>query len=80
MDATGQYLKGIVNEKGQLIKTFNNNERIANYPYFKEGMLAYGVIAGNYYLFGYLDTQGNTCVEPKYYWAAPFSDGKAVVQ
>ena len=80
LDATGQYLKGIVNEKGQLIKTFNNNERIANYPYFKEGMLAYGVIAGNYYLFGYLDTQGNTCVEPKYYWAAPFSDGKAVVQ
>ena len=80
LDNTGQYLKGIVNEEGHIIKSFHNGERLANYQYFKEGMLAYGVIAGKYYLFGYLDINGNTLIEPKYFWAAPFNDGKAVVQ
>lgn len=80
LDITGQNLKGIINEKGQIIKSFNNNEIIANFPFYSEGMLAYGVEAGNYYLFGYLDTNGNTRIEPKYYWAAPFNDGKAVIQ
>lgn len=80
LDITGQYLIGIINEKGQLIKSFSNNEIISNYQYFSEGMLAYGVPAGTYYSFGYLDINGNPRIEPKYYWAAPFSDGKAVIQ
>lgn len=80
LDATGQFLSGIINEKGQIIKTFSNNEVFVSFPYFIEGMLAYGVYAGGYDLFGYLDINGNTQIEPKYFWAAPFNDGKAVVQ
>lgn len=80
LDITGQYLKGIINEKGQIIKSFHDNEILANFQHFKEGMLAYGVAAGKYYLFGYLDTNGNTRIEPKYFWAAPFNNGKAVIQ
>lgn len=80
LDATGQFLSGIISEKGQIIKSFHNGERLANFQYFNEGMLAYGVEAGNYYLFGYLDSNGNTRIDPKYYWAAPFNNGKAVIQ
>ena len=80
LDASGKYLKGIVDEKGQIIKSFYNNEMLANYQYFNEGMLAYGVPAGSYYLFGYMDLNGNTVIQPKYYWAAPFFNGKAVIQ
>lgn len=80
LDITGQYLKGIINEKGQIIKSFHSKEILANYQYYNDGMLAYGVAAGEYYLFGYLDINGNTLIVPQYYWAAPFSNGKAVVQ
>lgn len=80
LDITGQYLKGIVNEDGKIIKSFYNNERIANYQYYSEGLLAYGVVSGGYYLFGYLDVNGNTQIKPKYFWTAPFRNGKAVVQ
>ena len=80
LDATGQFLSGIISEKGHIIKTFPNNEVFVSFPYFNEGMLAYSVYAGGYDLFGYLDINGNTRIEPKYYWAAPFNDGKAVIQ
>ena len=80
LDITGQFLEGIINEKGQIIKSFYHNERLANFQSFNEGMLPYGVVAGKYYLFGYLDINGNTQIEPKYFWAAPFCDGKAVIQ
>ena len=73
-------LQGIVNEDGQVIKSFYSGEVIANYPYFNEGMLAFGIPAGQYYNYGYLDMYGTVCIEPKYFWAAPFSDGKAVVR
>lgn len=79
LDNTGQFLRGIINEKGQIIKSFHNGERLANFQYFNEGMLAYGVEAGKYYRFGYLDSIGNTHIEPQYFWAAPFINGKAVV-
>lgn len=80
LDATGQFLSGIINEKGQIIKEFPKNEVFVSFPYFNEGMLAYGVYAGDCDLFGYLDINGNTQIKPKYYWAAPFYDGKAVVR
>ena len=80
LDVTGHFPSGIINEKGQIIKTFPNNQIYVDFPYFKEGMLAYGVSAGDYDLFGYLDINGNTLIEPQYFWAAPFNDGKAVVQ
>lgn len=85
LDNTGQFLRGIINEKGQILNTplntqMSDNKIFVNFPSFNEGMLAYGVEAGNYYLFGYLDSNGNTRIDPKYYWAAPFNDGKAVIQ
>lgn len=85
LDNTGQFLRGIINEKGQILNTplnsqMTDNNIFVNFPSFNEGMLAYGVEAGNYYLFGYLDSNGNTRIDPKYYWAAPFNDGKAVIQ
>ena len=85
LDNTGQFLRGIINEKGQILNTplnsqMTDNNIFVNFPSFNEGMLAYGVEAGNYYLFGYLDSNGNTRIAPKYYWAAPFNDGKAVIQ
>ena len=82
LDITGQNLKGIINEKGQIIKSFDNIEIIVNFPFYSEGMLAYRVkdIEGNYGPFGYLDTNGDTRIEQQYYWAAPFNDGKAVIQ
>lgn len=82
LDITGQFLKGIINERGQIIKTFSRNEIVSGYHNYSEGMLAYGVDNGvdDYYLFGYLDINGNTRIEPKYYGAAPFINGKAVVQ
>lgn len=80
LDATGQFLSGIISEKGQIVKSFPNNQMFVNFPYFNEGMLAYSVDAGGYDLFGYLDINGNTRIEPQYYWAAPFNDGKAVIQ
>lgn len=79
LDYTGRFLKGIINEKGQMIKSFNNDELVANYPYYSEGLLAYGVVEGSQYRFGYLDIHGNKCIDTKYYWAAPFCEGKAVV-
>lgn len=85
LDNTGQFLRGIINEKGQILNTplnsqMSDNKIFVNFPSFNEGMLAYGVETGNYYLFGYLDSNGNTRIAPKYYWAAPFNDGKAVIQ
>ena len=80
LDATGQFLSGIMNEKGHIIKTFPNNQLFVNVPYYNEGMLAYSIDAGGYDLFGYLDINGNSQIEPQYYWAAPFNDGKAVIQ
>ena len=80
LDRSGKMLRGIINEKGQLVKSFNQGERLANYSYFKEGLLPYGVATNNYYLFGYLDINGNVVIRPNYYWAAPFYNGKAVVQ
>ena len=80
LDATGQFLSGIISEKGQIIKTFPNNEVFVSFPYFNEGMLAYSVYDGGYDLFGYLDINGNNPIKPNYYWAAPFNDGKAVIQ
>ena len=81
LDATGQFLSGIINEKGQILNTplnsqMSDNKISVNFPSFNEGMLAYGVEAG----FGYMDTNGKACIEPQFYWAAPFNGGKAVIQ
>ena len=80
LDKTGIHIKGIVNTEGNIIKTFKNNERVGNYKSYNEGMLAYGIPNGQFYLFGYLDINGDNCINPQFYWASPFNDGKAVIQ
>lgn len=80
LDKTGIHIKGIVNTEGNIIKTFKNNERVGNYKSYNEGMLAYGIPDGQFYLFGYLDINGDNCINPQFYWASPFNDGKAVIQ
>lgn len=72
-------LRGIVNEQGRLIRQFSGGEVVTSYPYYREGMLAYGEPFGQYYLFGYLDKNGNTCVPPQFYSASPFHNGRAAV-
>ena len=78
LDATGHFLKGIINRSGQIIKSFDSDVYI-NYQYFSDGMLAYAVPNGNYYLFGYVDVNGNSVIRPKYLWATPFYNGIAAV-
>lgn len=80
LDVSGVYLRGIVNEQGRLIRQFSGNTMVANYPYYREGMLAYGVPGDDgIYRFGYLDKNGNTRISPQFYWASPFHDGRAAV-
>lgn len=55
---------------------------ICTYPYaftgsYGEGLLAFQKCSGG--LFGYLDEQGNTVIEPKYTSAEPFKEGRAIV-
>lgn len=79
LDISGQNLRGIVNEQGQLIRQFSGGEVVTSYPYYREGMLAYGEPSGQYYLFGFLDKNGYTSISPQFYWVSPFHNGCAAV-
>lgn len=77
------YLGGITNENGEIIKIkreYNSKLLLTDFPFFQEGMMPFGVLNENIYLFGYLDKDGNERISPNYFWAAPFNKGKAVVQ
>ena len=77
------YLGGITNEKGEIIqikREYNSKLLLTDFPFFQEGMMPFGVLNENIYLFGYLDKDGNERISPNYFWAAPFNKGKAVVQ
>lgn len=77
------YLGGIVNEKGEIVqikREYNSKLLLTDFPFFQEGMMPFGVLNENLYLFGYLDKDGNERISPNYFWAAPFNKGKAVVQ
>ena len=69
LDNTGQFLRGIINEKGQILNTslnsqMSDNKIFISFPSFNEGMLAYGVEAGNYYLFEECQEGYTSLVDP----------------
>lgn len=80
LDITGNFLRGIIDENGNILKSFGNGVRLTHYKHFKEGYLPYGIESANIYLFGYLDKFGESVIEPQYFWASPFHEGKAVIQ
>lgn len=78
LDKAGKRLLGIVDPEGNIVKDFSLDEiYVSKYPNFKEGRLAFGRRDG---LYGYMNDQGTTVIEPQYYMAAPFQDGVAAVQ
>ena len=69
------YLGGITNENGEIIqikREYNSKLLLTDFPFFQEGMMPFGVLNENIYLFGYLDKDGNERISPNYFWAAPF--------
>ena len=73
-------LKCIIDERGRVIKEFGESYMLGNFHY-SEGLLVYGKDRGDgLCIFGYLDIDGENAIEPKFMWAAPFSNGKAAVQ
>lgn len=68
----------ILNERGEIVRSFENHNMYATkYPYFKEGLLGY---KDKSELFGYLNLQGNTSINTRFNWVAPFQNGVATVQ
>lgn len=77
---SGEFLKCIIDERGEVVKKFDERYVLGNFHY-SEGLLAYGKEGEKgYYIFGYLDIDGENAIKPKFMWAAPFSNGKAAVQ
>jgi len=67
----------VLNEKGHVIFEIDSG-----YIYnFSDGLAAFTRTdsSGNM-LYGFIDTQGNVVIEPRYLYVNPFKDGKALVQ
>lgn len=83
LDKSGRRLFGIVDDNGNLVKSFQNSEvYVTAYPHFKDGRLAFSDHTdydGNP-IYGYLNEKGSVAIEPRYYYASPFQDGIAAVQ
>lgn len=79
LDAEGQRLLGLVDPTGKLVRDFSG-ERIyvSRFPFFKEGRLSFRTADSQ--MFGYMNNQGVTVIQPQFYLAAPFQDGVAAVQ
>ncbi len=78
LDKSGHRIIGILDQNGENIKYFENeNIFTTNYPFYKEGLLPYKESNG---LCGYINAQGIISVKARFYLAAPFQDGYATVQ
>lgn len=78
LDKSGHRIIGILDQNGEKIKSFDNeNIFTTNYPFYKEGLLPYKESNG---LCGYINAQGIISVKARFYLAAPFQDGYATVQ
>lgn len=55
---------------------YNGQQIVAVNGYFSDGLCLFSTDDNKY---GYLDTHGRVAIEPKYMYAAPFSEGLAVV-
>lgn len=78
LDKTGHRILGIIDQNGESIKSFENeNIYTTNYPFYKEGLLPYKSSNG---LCGYINAHGVISVKARFYLAAPFQNGYATVQ
>lgn len=78
LDKAGQRIIGILDQNGEILKSFENEQIYATaYPYFKEGLLGYKDRNG---LCGYINNKGTISIAAQFYLAAPFQDGIATVQ
>lgn len=78
LDKTGHRIIGILDQNGEILKSFENEEIFATaYPYYKEGLLGYKEKNG---LCGYINNQGIISIKARFYLAAPFQNGIATVQ
>lgn len=81
LDASGQGLRGIIDGRGRLVRSFHPGEYYvsADYPYFNEHLLVVSAPGEQYMYFGYLNDKGDLQIPLNYFFAAPFSEGKAAV-
>lgn len=81
LDASGQALRGIIDGNGRLVRSFRPGEYYvsADYPYFNEHLLVVSAAGEQYMYFGYLNDKGDLQIPLNYFFAAPFSEGKAAV-
>lgn len=78
LDRSGDMILGILDRNGRLIKSCKEGQLFTTrYPYYKEGYLSYRDANG---LCGYINSSGKTAIDARFYLAAPFQDGIAVVQ
>lgn len=78
LDRSGDMILGILDRNGRLIKSCKEGQLFTTrYPYYKEGYLSYRAANG---LCGYINSSGKTAIDARFYLAAPFQDGIAVVQ
>lgn len=78
LDKTGQRIIAILNQNGEILKSFDNEQiYTTTYPYFKEGLLSYKDHNG---LCGYINDKGVISITAQFDLAAPFQDGVATVQ
>lgn len=78
LDKQGKRLLYIIDQQGQVVQSFSNSTiYVTAYPYYKEGYLSYKDEEG---MCGYLNKQGEVSVKARFYLAAPFQEGIAVVQ
>ena len=78
LDKVGQRIIGILDQNGEILKSFENEQIYATaYPYYKEGLLGYKEKNG---LCGYINNQGVISIKARFYLAAPFQNGIATVQ
>ncbi len=81
LDASGQGLLGLIDGKGRQIRSFRQGEYYvpADYPYFNEHLLVVSAPGEQYMYYGYLNDKGDLQIPLNYFYAAPFSEGKAMV-
>lgn len=80
---------GFINKKGTLVIDYRsdlilseNIDKMGNtllYPTFKDNRCLIKKLTNDTYLFGYIDENGKTIIEPNYLNATNFKDGYAIV-
>lgn len=65
----------VLDERGNVF--FRNKNFVGN---FEDGRAVFAVVTNNKWLYGYIDINGNTVIQPIYESAGNFNEGRAVVK